>query len=55
MQIKGNLAEGGDADTLQLYAGQHSEDDTAMCDVDEVNVQQSHWYLWYWRTSSSWV
>jgi len=55
MQIKGNLEEGGDAETLQLYAGQHSEDDTDMCDVDEVNVQQSHWYLWYWRNSSSWV
>jgi len=54
-QNKGNLEEGGNAETLQLYAGQHSEKDNDMCDVDEVNVQQSHWYLWYWRNSSSWV
>ena len=55
MQIRGNLEEGGPEDiTYQLAPGENSEEDTNMCDVDYVNVQQDHWYLWYWRTRDSW-
>lgn len=56
MQIKGNLVEGGPTDIVfQLAPGENSEEDTAMCDVDYVNVQQPAWWLWHWRNQDSWV
>lgn len=55
IRIKGNITEGGDHLIYSLWPGENSEEDTNMCDVDYVNVQQDAWWLWHWRNRNSFV
>lgn len=54
VRIRGNLYEGGPDETFTLTPGQNNRDHTDLCDVDNVNVQEDHWFLWHWRNSDSW-
>ena len=55
VKIRGNITEGGPHVEYTLLPGKNSLDDTIMCDVDDVNGRTSWWYLWGWRSISTWV